>query len=250
MMRNMMYEKHQQFLSEIDAKIIQAEEIIERAKLVQKGDQGDKPVAGVDYPIPKDGQSVDHDKVVADVLGKIKQPKDGETPVVDYKKVATLAAKLIPKPKDGKSVDEKGIVQQVLDSLRTGKKLHIKDIEGFNEGLEQTIAPIRSLAAGFRGGGDTVVAGTGITITTNANGNKVLTSSGGGFTTLSATETPNGVITVFTFATATAQPSFIISDNVMQRAVTGAGTVNWTWNAGLKQATLAVPPVDDCLGIV
>lgn len=81
--------------------------------------------------------------------------------------------------------------------------------------------------------------------------NRVLVSGtgGGGFTTLAPTETPNGILTVFTFATATAQPSFIVSDNAMMQATTKAGTVNWTWSSGPLQATMTIPPQDDIIGI-
>lgn len=71
-----------------------------------------------------------------------------------------------------------------------------------------------------------------------------------GLTQLASTETPNGVITVFTFSTATAKPSFLVVDNVFQKATSKAGTVNWTWSAGPKQATLTIAPVDDIYGIV
>lgn len=73
--------------------------------------------------------------------------------------------------------------------------------------------------------------------------------SGGGFTTLSPTETPNGSLTVFTFSAATSQPTFIVSDNAMMQAITKSGTVNWAWNNGAKQATMTIPPVDDIIGI-
>ena len=75
------------------------------------------------------------------------------------------------------------------------------------------------------------------------------TGGGGGFTTLQPTETPNGVLTVFTFSTATGQPTFIVSDNAMMQAVTKSGTVNWTWNNGALQATMTIPPQDDIEGI-
>lgn len=71
----------------------------------------------------------------------------------------------------------------------------------------------------------------------------------GGFTTIDATEIPNGVRTVFTFPTATGQPAFIVSDNAMMRATTANGTVNWTWNAGTLEATMTIPPNEDIVGI-
>ncbi len=75
------------------------------------------------------------------------------------------------------------------------------------------------------------------------------TGGGGGFTTLQPTETPNGTLTVFTFPTSTGQPTFIVEDNAMMQAVTKSGTVNWTWNNGLQQATMTIPPQDDIVGI-
>ena len=72
----------------------------------------------------------------------------------------------------------------------------------------------------------------------------------GGLTQLSSTETPDGITTVFTFSTASAQPSFVVSDNVLMKATTKSGTVNWTWNAGAKQATMTIAPVDDIFAIV
>ncbi len=74
--------------------------------------------------------------------------------------------------------------------------------------------------------------------------------AGGGFTTLAATETPNANLKIFTFSTATAQPSFIISDGIMMQATAADGTVNWTYVVGTKKATMTIPPTSDILGIV
>lgn len=81
-------------------------------------------------------------------------------------------------------------------------------------------------------------------------GRLLISNSGGaGFTTLLPTETPNGARTTFTFATATGQPTFIVSDNALMQATTKSGTINWTWNGGLTQATMTIPPQDDIIGI-
>lgn len=92
---------------------------------------------------------------------------------------------------------------------------------------------------------------TNLTATSNADGSVSVsaTGGGGGFTTLAPTETPNGSLQVFTFPSATAKPTFIISDNAMMQATTKSGTVNWTWNAGLKQATMTIAPQDDIVAI-
>ena len=87
----------------------------------------------------------------------------------------------------------------------------------------------------------------GATITQARDGTTTIAFSGAGFTTLTATETPNGVLTVFTFASATAKPSYIISDNVWLKPISKAGTVNWTWLG--TEATLTIPPLDDCWGV-
>lgn len=56
------------------------------------------------------------------------------------------------------------------------------------------------------------------------------TGGGGGFTTLSANETPNGNRASFTFALAAAQPSFVMSDGVWYTAIDDTGATNWTWS--------------------
>ena len=90
----------------------------------------------------------------------------------------------------------------------------------------------------------------GATITPVGDGSEVnITTGGGGFTLLTATETVDGSRTTFTFASATSQPNFIVQDGAMMRATTSRGTVNWTWNSGTKVATMSIPPQDDIAAI-
>ncbi len=237
--KNQMAAEHKAKMDTLDSKIAEAQGQLERAKTIQKGDkgnQGDTPSipeiikAAIPY-LPK-GDKGD-------------QGDAGETPMVDHKKIANLVLGSIVVP-ETPTIDIPAITDAVVKHIVDKKKLKTDHIDGF----EQTMAPIRSLAAGFRGGGDVVAAGTGVTITTT-NGVKTINASGGaGFTQLTATETPNGSLKIFTFAAAAAQPSLILSDNVLMKATSSAGTVNWTWNAGLKQATMTIPPVDDIAGIV
>lgn len=56
---------------------------------------------------------------------------------------------------------------------------------------------------------------------------------------LTATGTVNGVNTAFTF---TEEPNFIVSDGSWYQATDNTGATNWTWNSGLLQATMTVPP--------
>lgn len=212
-----------------------------------------EPIAGVHFTSPKDAPPADEKAIEERVVSRIRQPVDGETPVIDYKKIAKLAVAFIPKPKDGITPNHDEIVEKVFEELHKGKrKLSVKHIGDFTDGLEQTMRPIRSMIAGFRGGGDVVTAGSNITITTDSNGKKVITGlSGAGFTPLTATETPDGSITVFTFALASTQPSFILADGVWKEPTDQDGvTVNWTWDAGTKKATLTIPPISGIKGIV
>lgn len=95
----------------------------------------------------------------------------------------------------------------------------------------------------------TTIDFSGATVLDGGGGTADVIISGSGLTTLNSTETPNGVITVFTFPAASAQPTFIVSDNALNRATTKAGTVQWTWNGGAKQATMTIPPTDEIFAI-
>ena len=202
-----------------------------------KGDKGDTPMKGTDYFTPEEIQAfLDylHAQVKDGVDGKDGEKgasgargatgKDGYTPVrgVDYwtrqdieELVAAVVSKL-PKPSIKKEV---------------AKPISYKDLTDAPDvsDLPKLVAFLK--AGGFRGG-----AGAA--------------SSGGGFTTIVPTETPNGTLTVFTYPSATAQPSFINLDGAMQPATAKSGTIYWTWNAGAKQATCTVPPNDTATAIV
>lgn len=69
------------------------------------------------------------------------------------------------------------------------------------------------------------------------------------FTVLTATQTPSTTTPVFafTFPSAVAQPLFIVADNVMLRATTATGVVNWTWSG--TTATMTLAPTEDIVAI-
>ena len=185
--------------------------------------------------------------------------EDGDTPEIDIDAIATLAAsKIEPTIVPETELPNEETPETIVEKINTQKSAVdisvIKDLKGILDTIQKNIRSIAGKSSkGFmRGGGDVVLAGTGISITqTNSHGRKTINNtSTGGFTTLAASETPNGATVVFTFLTATAQPNFIISDNVWLKPVSAVGTVNWTWNSITKKATLAIPPLDDILGIV
>lgn len=219
----------------------------------------------------KDGVTPDQNQIVKDVLAQIRQPKDGETPVVDHQKIAQMAASLIPVPQNGTNADVKEAVAltvpQVLaeldkrvpllgDALRAGLEAYAKEflskstINGGTSAIaikQSGTLKVQSAATlNFTGAGAPTITHdqAGVTSLSFASG------GGGGLTALTATETPNGSITIFTFSAASAQPTYLVVDNVWMKATSKAGTVNWTWNGGTKKATLAVPADDDIWGVV
>lgn len=197
-MRTEHAKEHQERMAKLDAALAHALQI-------QKGEKGDKPVAGRDYPVPRNGKDADESAVIDAVMKNIRQPKDGESPVVDYETIQRKVVSLIPKPepgkpgKDGKSVS----IEEIIDALK--KNLKVEHIPG----LKNEIASYRNQLAGkiygkdtwARGGGDSVVAGSGVTIT-SVNGQKVISSVGSGG--LGYLPVVSGAInnsnTVFTFA--------------------------------------------------
>lgn len=172
----------------VAAKIAEIDVVLQKILEIQKGEPG------------KDAEPVDIDAVIQSILSQIKIPipkdgKPGRDAVVDEESIVKKVIKKIPKPEPVKApkIDHDAIVEKIFQLLDTGKKkLSTKHIGDFNTGLEQTIAPIRSLAAGFRGGGDVVKAGSNITITTDADGKKVIASTSSSITVY--TETPSGLI--------------------------------------------------------
>jgi nucleoside diphosphate kinase len=103
--------------------------------------------------------------------------------------------------------------------------------------IENRFAEIRNHVAtktdGMRGGGDTVVAGTGVTITSTVNGNKQINASGSLAAWKTPAETPDGIITVFTVTGGA--PTDVVADGTA--FYNGAG---YTYAA--NQITFVNPP--------
>lgn len=105
-----------------------------------------------------------------------------EPPIIDLDAIAALAATKVKVKKAKAAVvpTKEDIASHVIDTIKAGKLISLEHVAGWKEGLEQTLSPIRRLAEGFRGGGDTVVAGPGIVITNTVGGNKQITAPGTG----------------------------------------------------------------------
>lgn len=190
----------------------------------------------------------EHDAMIAEADAKmdaVVDGDDGHTPTKD--ELLALITPLIPRVENGKDakVDVDAIVEQVIAKLpkqdtKVGWGAHpLRVLNSSGTAVEKVARHIKF--------------GTNLTTTRSADGVVTVNASGGaggGFTALAATEVPNGNRTVFTFATATAQPSYLRVDGLLTKAVSGSGTVNWTWASGPLQATLTIPAQDDIEAIV
>lgn len=190
--------------------------------------------------------------------------QDGETPS-DERLIELIKenlpppppAPILPKVIHGKDADEERVIKAVLkripkQEVKTIIKEIIKEksamgvsIEAF-ERLQKVVDEFKNKPSGYvHGGGDTVAAGSNITITT-VNGRKVISSTGGGgnFSVMQPTGDVDGINTVFTFASA---PSVIVVDEgrTMQKVQKDGITTNWT---GTTVITLSIAPEFDIYG--
>ncbi len=214
-----------------------------------KGDKGDKPthdeLLSIIVPlIPKveHGKTPTYDELLSIIKPLIPQVKEKDVVITDdhINKISEIVSKKIklPKSKDTLAdvMDPLSIIDKI-SNLPKGKGLNTKHIDG----LDQTISAMQTqLRRGYlHGAGDTVKAGSNIVISIDANGNKVISSTGGG---ISAPVDPtsgdiDGVNTVFTFAM---KPTLIVNDDATYRENKG-----WTWDSGTLTVTLSVPPTYD-----
>lgn len=119
-----------------------------------KGDMGNKPLAGIDYPIPKDGESSDETKIIKEVLNKIPSPqkgKDGKD--ADENKIIGKILTRLPKNKEFKLEAE--MIRDKLQSLKEEKRLDVSAIKDLIPLIRSYISQIKS-GSGRGGGGDTI----------------------------------------------------------------------------------------------
>ena len=179
-------------------------------------------------------ERLDKDEIINETLSKIPPQEKLEPETSD-----SIKEKLL---QTGIEIEDVNKLPERLKELESRGQVRVgggsKGIQLYVEGVKKGLAQYID-----------IVAGSNVTVSDNVvNGLHTITiasTGGSGFTQLSATETPDGSRTQFTFATATAQPSFIVMDNVWMKPTTATGGINWTWNNGTKVATMSVPAVDD-----
>ena len=197
----------------------------------------------------KDATPVNEDSIVEKLKVHIPQPIDteklsneilGKVPKLDTKKLAKVVLNAIPDNKASLKIiqeqiviDPMSVIEKIMELAKQGKfKLKKENIDG----LDQTMQAFSSqLGKGYlHGGGDTVVAGSNVTIVKNNAGQSVISSTGGGggSSWTSGSFTPNGVTTVFTLPTIPTSILFLFDNGQLQLtptdySLTGA-TVTFT----------------------
>ncbi len=199
------------------------EEIVEYVKTIEKGLDG------------KDGKDaeVDTKAIAKDVLSQITIPKVDEKAIVK-KVIASLpesksSLKIV---KEVLETDPMAIIDKILEM---GDKIKFKTSN--IDGLDQTISAFKNqLKPGvgyLHGGGDTVAAGTGIVITTNSAGQKVISTAGGGGSVTSVDA--SGGTTGLTFTGGPITTSGVLTlGGVLGVSNGGTGTTTgYTFSSGL-----------------
>lgn len=184
----------------VDQKMDEADEILDN--IVERANEIMESMLEMEMPegIPGDegepGEDADEEKIKEDVLIELRKTLNKEAiiqelllrippaQVIDEKALLKKLLAKVPESKESLKiirenieVDPISIIQKIME-LPDGKfKFKIDHIDG----LKQTMDAFRSqLGKGYlHGGGDTVTAGTNITITTDSQGRKVISSTGG-----------------------------------------------------------------------
>lgn len=219
-------------------------QVIDHVGKIKKGEPGkDADEEAIQKRLEAKFPKIDTEKLTQEILAKVPKVKP-----TDEEALTQRILKALPKNKaslkiiqESFEVDPMSVIEKIM-ALPKGKfKLKTEHIDG----LEQTMNAFRSqLGRGYlHGGGTTVAAGTNITLVKNANGTTTINASGGGgFIILNTASTVDGSNQTFVFSTATAQPTFIVSDGVYFTALDNNGNTQWSWNSGTKTVTLTVPP--------
>lgn len=178
----------------INEMVFVKQNIFDRAHKIQKGDKGEQGEQGVDGRNGVDGIGI----------VSIEQPDlesvrfimtDGTTK--ELKLPRGLAGEKGIDGKDAEPVEVQNTdIAEILNQIVEKQLLSVDHIRGLPERLKEVHSTART--AVMRGGGDTVKAGAGISISRTANGVSIISTSGTG--TKVRDEEPSGSGTSFTLA--------------------------------------------------
>lgn len=192
---------------------------------------------GKDGKDGRDGMNVTPEMVQEAVSRLYVQPKDGAAPDEEQVAQAIMASpkflKFLKKSmnpgKEGILPDMDLLTSKILEEVRK----QLPDPSAWDNKLAEMRDSIRREST-WRGGGDTVVAGSGVTITNTPNGNKRIAATGSGFTVITVTGVIDDSNTTFTVAS---QPTLLnINGQFYQKT---GGAITWTYVAGT--ITISVP---------
>lgn len=179
------------------------------------------------------GDDADEEAMEGRLLAKIPKLENivKELPTKD--EIVKEVIKQIPKNKPSlkiiqESIDIEEVANKVEEKLNE-KPFEIDRVNGLKGKLDNITRDV-ARKAGYSGGGDTVAAGTNITITTNNAGAKVINATGGGGSiTLQTDGTPNGSQTLLNLEAGT---NVTLTDNG-----TGTVTIDATGGGGSGTVT-------------
>lgn len=152
----------------------------------------------------------------------------GEPAVIDYGFLITEIMDKLPAPKDGVSptIDEEKLLEALFKRIKQ-KGLKLSDIVGLEETITSFSNRMMHKEPYMHGGGDTVAAGSGVTIT-NTNGTKVISSTGGAALSIIAVA---GTIDDSNVSfTAASEPTLLNVNGAFYQKTGGSYT--WTYVAG------------------
>lgn len=169
-------EESKEETQELITKVADSVENLQIPEELDKDELSESILAKVPVPEPLDIKDLERN-----ILAKVPIYKE-----VDEDKLVKKVLKAIPENKASlKIIQEKFETDpmSVIDKiLKMGKKFKLKpeNIEGLDQTIESFNKQLKPGVGYLHGGGDTVTAGDNITITTNAQGQKVISSTGGG----------------------------------------------------------------------
>lgn len=152
----------------------------------EKGEKGDMPTDEellklirplIPNPIKGDkGDSPTEKELLSLIKPLIPTVKDGKAPT--KAELLAIIKPLIPAPIEA-VVDNEAIAEVTIQKILKEKRLKKEDIQGLDAEISSYRHQMAMKQAGQHGGGDTVAAGTNITITPGPDGTKVINASGG-----------------------------------------------------------------------
>ncbi len=204
-----------------------AQEILVEAKRIQslpKGPKGDS-IKG------DPGRDADEDAVVERLSALIPTPKEIQR--IDEEGIVMRVLAKVPKPDliNVPEIDTKAIAEDVVALIVKEKKLKIEDINGLRGEVDSYRHQMAMRQAGQHGGGDTIVAGTGVTLVRNANGTTTINATGGGASPL----TTKGDI--YTYSTLDTRLPVGTNGQVLSADSTAATGLKWITASGTGTVT-------------